>query len=169
MRRLANIEKRRQQYKKWLQKNPNWRKNYDLANKERIKKRCRIWYQLNRAKAIDKARRYDARKRASRKAALTPACFADVGGRFAVFNNCCAYCGSKDRLEVDHVVALSRGGLDEPSNIIPACRSCNGSKNARPIESWYRRQPFFTEARWRKIQRHCPAAVAGQLPLALPA
>jgi 5-methylcytosine-specific restriction endonuclease McrA len=88
--------------------------------------------------------------------------------RYALFKGKCCYCGTGGKLEVDHVLPLSLGGLDDASNIAPACRRCNASKNASPVEAWYRRQPFFTEVRWRKIQRHCPAAVTGQLPLALP-
>lgn len=46
----------------------------------------------------------------------------------------CAYCLTPGlKLTVDHVVALSRGGCHEPSNIVPACRSCNSTKNNRPI------------------------------------
>jgi hypothetical protein len=70
---------------------------------------------------------------------------------------------------VEHVLALTKGGLDEASNIIPSCNTCNCSKNNSPVGAWYNRQPFFAEARWRKIQRHCSAAVVGQLPLAMAA
>jgi 5-methylcytosine-specific restriction endonuclease McrA len=75
----------------------------------------------------------------------------------------------RQRLTVEHVLALTKGGLDEAANIIPACTACNSSKNNSPIEDWYRQQPWFMDARWRKIQRHCSAAVVGQLPLALTA
>lgn len=34
----------------------------------------------------------------------------------------------KDRT-IDHVIPLSRGGTNWPSNLRPACRSCNSSKN----------------------------------------
>jgi 5-methylcytosine-specific restriction endonuclease McrA len=45
----------------------------------------------------------------------------------------CAYCGKKPQtLTQDHVDAVSRGGLDTPSNIVPACKSCNGAKGNRP-------------------------------------
>lgn len=48
------------------------------------------------------------------------------------YHNCCAYCGLEfEKLEQDHVMPLSRGGLHDISNIVPACRSCNGSKNDR--------------------------------------
>jgi 5-methylcytosine-specific restriction endonuclease McrA len=77
----------------------------------------------------------------------------------------CAYCGSPERLTVDHVLALKCGGHDEAPNVVPACLRCNSSKSASFVEQWYRRQPFFDKARWRKIQRHCPDAAKGQLVL----
>ena len=44
----------------------------------------------------------------------------------------CAYCHRPTkRLTVDHVVPISRGGRNEISNIVPACRSCNSRKGAR--------------------------------------
>jgi 5-methylcytosine-specific restriction endonuclease McrA len=55
-------------------------------------------------------------------------------------------------LEVEHVVALNDGGWHIPSNILGACRSCNSSKRDRPVEQWFRAQPFFSEERWQKIQ-----------------
>ncbi|KKN70406.1 hypothetical protein LCGC14_0431010 [marine sediment metagenome] len=49
----------------------------------------------------------------------------------------CAYCGKKAKqLTVEHIVALSQGGEDIKSNIIPACSTCNKSKNKRPLIDW---------------------------------
>lgn len=49
----------------------------------------------------------------------------------------CRYCGCTNRpLTLDHVVARSRGGSDEPSNLVPACTPCNSSKGAKTLEEW---------------------------------
>lgn len=51
------------------------------------------------------------------------------------FDGCCAYCGVKpDKLEMDHIIPLSRGGQHTKSNIVPACFNCNRSKGARTPE-----------------------------------
>lgn len=42
----------------------------------------------------------------------------------------CVYCGAKRDLTIDHVVPESRGGTDEVSNLVVACRSCNGRKES---------------------------------------
>ena len=48
----------------------------------------------------------------------------------------CAYCGSKDKIEMDHVVPLSKGGRHAIGNLLPACFSCNRSKRARFLSEW---------------------------------
>lgn len=49
----------------------------------------------------------------------------------ALYDNRCIYCAQRRPLTMDHVVALSRGGLHRADNIVPACRSCNSRKQAR--------------------------------------
>jgi hypothetical protein len=52
-------------------------------------------------------------------------------------SGCCFYCGvSGVELTEDHVVALTKGGADSKENIVAACRSCNSSKRAKPLEAW---------------------------------
>lgn len=41
----------------------------------------------------------------------------------------CAYCGTAERLEQDHVVPLTKGGLHVIENIQPLCRTCNTKKS----------------------------------------
>ena len=48
----------------------------------------------------------------------------------------CVYCGSKNTLELDHVVAESSGGSDRHWNRVAACRECNQSKDNALIETW---------------------------------
>jgi len=48
----------------------------------------------------------------------------------------CAYCGTDEDLTTDHVMPRSRGGGNETSNKVWACRSCNSAKGARTPEEW---------------------------------
>lgn len=47
----------------------------------------------------------------------------------------CAYCGASiengAQLTLDHVVAHSKGGTNEHTNLITCCKRCNDSKGAR--------------------------------------
>jgi len=45
-------------------------------------------------------------------------------------NGRCARCGSRERLEYDHMVPVSRGGSNTVRNIELLCESCNRSKGA---------------------------------------
>jgi 5-methylcytosine-specific restriction endonuclease McrA len=40
----------------------------------------------------------------------------------------CQYCGSRDRLTLDHVLPKSRGGPDSWDNLVAACVPCNNKK-----------------------------------------
>lgn len=55
----------------------------------------------------------------------------------AYYNYRCAYCGKKSRkLTKDHIKPVSLRGLDDISNIVPACPRCNHSKWANQLENW---------------------------------
>jgi len=61
----------------------------------------------------------------------------------AFYGGKCAYCQKEPWVDIDHIVATSRGGKHELSNIVPACKSCNSSKRA---ETWEpsSRHPFMS-------------------------
>ncbi len=50
----------------------------------------------------------------------------------------CHYCGEKfpaDKLTMDHVVPVARGGSSTKGNVVPACAKCNqGKKLLTPVE-----------------------------------
>ena len=51
----------------------------------------------------------------------------------------CAYCGcyiTPREMQTDHVVPLRKGGADEISNMLPACRSCNHYKSTLTIKQF---------------------------------
>ncbi len=43
-------------------------------------------------------------------------------------------------LEIDHVVARSRGGPDYAANLLPACRACNRSKAAHSLGDFLKKR-----------------------------
>lgn len=48
----------------------------------------------------------------------------------------CQYCGSRGRLECDHVIPVSKGGKTKPQNLVTACFSCNRSKGSKLLSEW---------------------------------
>ena len=70
-----------------------------------------------------------------------------------LFDNSCAYCGAKHNLTMDHIVPISKGGKNVFTNIVPACKSCNSSKNSSELIAWYTAQVFYCEARLKRIQQ----------------
>ena len=52
-------------------------------------------------------------------------------------NYTCQYCGQRfraDDLTFDHVVPRCKGGITEWTNIVTACRDCNGRKGGKTLE-----------------------------------
>lgn len=52
------------------------------------------------------------------------------------FGYTCAYCGATEDLTVDHFIPLYLGGKTEFGNIVPACYSCNSSKQHKHPQTW---------------------------------
>lgn len=51
--------------------------------------------------------------------------------------NCAARCGvlfNKQNLQIDHKIAISKGGTDHPDNLQLLCGNCNSIKGNRPME-----------------------------------
>jgi len=139
---------------------------YRFLNKEEIAIKAKFfrhrWYQSSLEKNRLKSRLYENKRRAAMAGAIlsglpevTPEA---VLHRFALFGNSCAYCGSTDSPQQEHVVPLAAGGHHTPANIVPACAWCNMSKKDRPLESWYRKQSFFSQHRLGQVIDACALA-----------
>jgi 5-methylcytosine-specific restriction endonuclease McrA len=79
-----------------------------------------------------------SRKRRAKKANVFTEAFSVEAWRSLVewHDHRCAYCLKQfdaHKLEVDHVVALARGGEHASDNIVPACEACNTSKNDKAL------------------------------------
>ncbi|TGB13887.1 HNH endonuclease [Streptomyces sp. MZ04] len=52
------------------------------------------------------------------------------------YSHRCAYCGIPGDLTVDHVIPISRGGRHAIGNLVPACLTCNLTKNVMFLVEW---------------------------------
>jgi 5-methylcytosine-specific restriction endonuclease McrA len=77
--------------------------------------------------------RADHKRRATERiiiSTLTAEEWAEIKKRYKYR---CVYCGGKCKLEMDHIIPISKGGNHVKENIVPACHSCNSRKSARPV------------------------------------
>lgn len=68
------------------------------------------------------------------------------------FGGCCAYCGKETKeLTRDHFIPITKGGQWDATNIIPACKPCNSSKNNKDFAVWYPESGHYDEGREQRI------------------
>jgi len=110
-------------------------------NRRRTKER----YQNNKALWRQYVLEYRARKRGNKAPSLS-----EIQMRIAYCHNECVYCGGHYE-HLDHIIPLSRGGVDSLQNLAPSCARCNLSKAASDWQSWYLKQPYYDPARMQFI------------------
>lgn len=109
------------------------RQRYVESNREMIRAREVAYREAN----PDKRRTWEAVRRARLQQADVRIVTERQWRRVLLaYNNRCAYCGCASVLTQDHVIPLVRGGRHSIGNLVPACGSCNSSKNSRLIVEW---------------------------------
>lgn len=147
---------------------------YGRTNKERIKRwrrenaelsqaSARRYYWKNREAMLARNREWEARNpgsavlRATRRRLLKLENSAgllvttrDIRRLIHHYGGCCAYCGVRpEKLHIDHVVPIARGGRHSIGNLLPACADCNLSKNATLLSVWRHRREGAGNGRTR--------------------
>lgn len=67
------------------------------------------------------------------------------------YNYSCAYCGEQTNLTIEHIVPILMGGKTNAANIVPACQSCNSSKQSSDLVEWYTKQSFYSKEKLGRI------------------
>lgn len=159
-------EKMREYYQKTITEKKAYWKNYYSNKQDEMIERSREWYLANKDKKLaydkvwakewrkknkDKVNIYSHKRRALLKnlpSTLTEEQWKQIKSHF---DNSCAYCGDKKPLEQEHFIPITQNGEYSYKNIIPACRSCNASKNNKNFFEWYPIQNFYSKEREHKI------------------
>jgi hypothetical protein len=63
----------------------------------------------------------------------------------------CGYCGD-EATSLDHIIPRFKSGSSNRNNLLPACRRCNTSKASELMETWYKKQEFFNQAKMDRIK-----------------
>jgi len=148
--RAENPEKVAASQRQWRKDNPNhdrryreehreeraaYNRQYQQEHEEEIAAYKRQYVQEN----LEKSRAACHRRRARKQNAIIGE--IDEAAIYELYNDICVYCGASEDLTIDHVVALNGGGPHCQENLVVACRSCNCSKGAKPLEDWLQTQP----------------------------
>jgi 5-methylcytosine-specific restriction endonuclease McrA len=123
-------ERARKAYQKIKEQRRIYRAQYYLKNRERL-----IAYSCNFIKTHPE---YSLACTEKRRALKNHSCgdidMRDFKRMCEDYGNKCLACGKQDKLAMDHVVPLTKGGVHRIDNIQPLCKSCNSKKYNKHID-----------------------------------
>ena len=79
---------------------------------------------------------------------------------YLMYNGHCAYCGKEIKyidMQVDHKKPLRLGGINDITNYLPACRSCNHYKSTLDVEGY---RKYLQDIHKRLMRDSIPYQVA---------
>ena len=115
-------------------------------NRDRERNRTRNWAQANRAKVVqysldwqkrnpDKCRMATASRRAKKRE--NGVFLITDQERQRLLSSPCAECGSTEKIQIDHIIPISRGGRHSIGNLQSLCASCNMAKSDMLLVEWH--------------------------------
>lgn len=133
-------ERNKEEYKiKRKKRSPDWKpltkSEIYHRNYERSKDKRREYQRLVARLYPEKIKAKKYRRRAREYNASGYATAEQIKSRIEMFGSKCWICG-KDYEEIDHVIALSRGGSNWPANLRPICKSCNSGKRNKDYKTY---------------------------------
>lgn len=142
-----NKESRNKYRRKYAQEHPQkekgYRENYQNTHRDKVRAARAAYRSRNpnktnewRAANPDKAKAISQRRRANKCSVEINDFTADQWTQLKEkYNYQCVYCGCvSNKLTMDHIIPISRGGNHTLENILPACQQCNSKKGARTPE-----------------------------------
>lgn len=135
----ANTEKAKEATRQWRLRNREHTiaqaRKWNVKNRERYNANAKAWRVNNRDKVTHQNRKLKAMRRNAERCVVTEKDWQRLVNRH---NGCCAYCGIKEKMTMEHVVPISRGGRHSIGNLLPVCIKCNISKNKKLLIEWRR-------------------------------
>lgn len=150
----TNAESIKQRVRTWQRDNKTYvkqkAKERYMANAEQRREKTRAWIAANREhKRLKDSEYQKSHPEVYRASAARRKARIRQNGIYAIsqkelrkiYASPCIYCGSTKRIEADHVIPIARGGTHSIGNLVPACKSCNASKQERTITEWKKENP----------------------------
>lgn len=134
---LANKEAVLARGAKWRESNKEKIRGYAKVYAITARIKTAAWRAANREKSRELSRLKEARRRARKASAPGGYTAEGVRALIAGQRGRCVYCPADVRIKfhIDHIMPLSMGGSDKPSNIQILCPPCNRRKWAKhPID-----------------------------------
>jgi 5-methylcytosine-specific restriction endonuclease McrA len=136
-------------HREWIASNREHANGYARARQRRR-------YTENREQILKKKRNYERRRREqdpfrakeqrlakrSRILGLEVKTITDHDLR-RLYLSSCTICDSTDKIEIDHIIPVSKGGRHAIGNLWPLCQSCNQSKSSHLLIKWKQRPSFI--------------------------
>lgn len=143
-----------------------YKHEWHLKHRDEVLERCNKWWasrtpaQLKKIRK-DGRRRYKEHPEKVRQAAQVREVRIRAGGSFTKedwleilekYDYRCIYCGSKDKITVEHIYPICRGGTNQKDNIAPACWECNLKKNRMTKEEFLeKRRPYLLSKGYQEV------------------
>ena len=105
------------------------KKKWVLNNIEKHKICAKKWRERNR----EKLRVYSANRRTLERNAEGSHTLEEWEELLKKSNYSCVFCGVKEKITLDHIIPLNKGGTNYISNIQPLCFPCNASKQDKVV------------------------------------
>lgn len=102
-----------------------WNKNCSKELRNQVSKK---WRKRNPDKVKQSCQANNANRRANYKVLTRK----DIAYILTEGQYSCVYCSSSGNT-IDHLVPVSKGGSNNYSNLVVACKSCNSSKRDKPL------------------------------------
>lgn len=148
------LEKKRKWWYVHHERNLQRTRDWHRKNRDRSAELSKAWYHANLDNARASKRMAGQRRRARISQVAQTLTSEEWQACLVHFSGLCAYCGSNKPLEQDHLLPLVHGGGYVAENIVPACATCNRSKQALDFSEWYPQQDCYSDDRKEKILRY---------------
>jgi 5-methylcytosine-specific restriction endonuclease McrA len=128
--RKNNSERVKEYGRKYNREMSEVRSKYRQENPDKCRAQRNNYVSRNRARRNSWQHNYRVKKQAN-GGTYTQKEWLELCNKFG---NKCLCCGQREKLTVDHIIPISKGGQNTIANIQPLCAKCNSKKGAQIID-----------------------------------